>query len=178
MTNEALFCVKYLYQLGFFPKDKQEIEQLLTKKDIPNYKFVEIPKGDFFTDLAAALRNLWPVGEKDGKYPWRDSVPNISTRLQTLWKQRDLSKYTLDDCLVAARKYLSQFESNVKYMRTLKYFIFRQNKIVEKNGRIRYTFESLFADMLEGLSTLEKQSDWTVLEESVEFQPLEQGVLV
>lgn len=60
---------------------------------------------------------------------------------------RDIS---IDDCLMAARRYLAQFENDTKYMKTLKYFILKQDKIVAENGKITYTNNSLFADMLEG----------------------------
>ena len=130
---------------------------------------------DFFEQLATALRDLWPSGEKDGKYPWRDSVPNLVKRLQFLWKDRQLAdKYSIDDCLVAARRYLAQFETNVKYMQVLKYFIFKQNKLVGKDGRVTYTYKSTFADLLESNPT--DTSDWADIFES--SNTLEQGELI
>lgn len=130
---------------------------------------------DFFEQLAVALRDLWPSGEKDGKYPWRDSVPNLVKRLQFLWKDRQLAdKYSIDDCLVAARRYLAQFETNVKYMQVLKYFIFKQNKLVGKDGRVTYTYKSTFADLLESNPT--DTSDWADIFES--SHTLEQGELI
>lgn len=121
----------------------------------------KINENDFFSQLAEKLRNLWPAGEKDGKYPWRDSVQNLAKRLKLLWQLRSLKNYSMDDCLTAANKYLAQFETNAKYMKTLKYFILRQNEpLIGKNGKISYTNSSTFADMLEGLTTDETQSDW------------------
>lgn len=104
----------------------------------------------FFEELAEGLRNLWPPGEKDGKYPWRDSVSNLSRRLEALWRDRQLKDFSIDDCLMVARRYLAQFEQSTKYMKTLKYFILKQDKLIAENGRITYTNSSLFADMLEG----------------------------
>lgn len=130
---------------------------------------------DFFEQLATALRDLWPSGEKDGKYPWRDSVPNLVKRLQFLWKDRQLAdKYSIDDCLVAARRYLAQFETNIKYMQVLKYFIFKQNKLVGKDGKVTYTYKSTFADLLESNPT--DMSDWADIFES--SNTLEQGELI
>ncbi len=43
------------------------------------------PQGDgenFLRVVAKGLRELWPTGEKDGKWPWRDSVTNIEKRLE------------------------------------------------------------------------------------------------
>lgn len=105
---------------------------------------------DFYVKLAEGLRELWPPGEKDGKYPWRSSVKDLKTRLEFLWKDRKLKdKYTIDDCLTVARKYLSQYENNAKYMQTLKYFIFKQDKMADTKGKVKLTYKSTLADMLE-----------------------------
>lgn len=103
----------------------------------------------FFDAVAVGLRKLWPSGEKDGKWPWRDSVPNIRKRLEFIWKYCSLGDgYTVEQCLRAGRRYLAQFDRSCKYMMLLKYFIFRQEKIVGKDGRIVYTYKSVFADYL------------------------------
>lgn len=123
---------------------------------------------NFYEQLAIKLRELWPTGEKDGKYPWRESVSNLTKRLEILWKDRDLKdKYSLDQCLSVARKYLAQYENNAKYMQTLKYFIYKQTKLVEQNtGKINYIYKSTFADMLENNPLDEAQNEWTSIFES------------
>lgn len=132
---------------------------------------------DFFETLANKLRELWPPGEKDGKYPWRDSVPNLVHRLEFLWKERNFKdKYTLDDCLMAARRYLAQFETNVKYMQVLKYFIFKQNKLVATDGKITYTYKSSFGDLLESNPTNTTSDEWSELFES--SNTYDQGELI
>ena len=118
---------------------------------------------EYFDSIAKGLRDLWPAGEKDGKYPWRDSVGNLSKRLKFLWENRDMKEYSIDACLTVGRKYLAQFETNAKYMKLLKYFIFKQNKLVGKDGKITYTYQSTFADMLENQSSLELEEDIEVL---------------
>lgn len=105
---------------------------------------------DFYSKLAGGLRELWPPGEKDGKYPWRDSVKNLKTRLEFLWRDRKFKdKYSIEQCLSVARKYLSQYEDNAKYMQTLKYFIFKQEPMTNSKGKTKITYKSTFADMLE-----------------------------
>lgn len=113
-------------------------------KDLKN-----APKDEFFVSLAEALRQLWPPGEKDGKYPWRESVVNLSRRLALLWDVRKLKQYSIDECLTVARKYVNQFEDNTKYMRTLKYFVLKEKPVRAADGKASYTHESVFADMLE-----------------------------
>ena len=152
---EELFCIKYLKERNLLSDDDiKGMLDLLKEVDV-NYKFVKV-QPDFYHDLATELRKLWPAGEKDGKYPWRDSVNNLAARLEALWQIRQLGEYPIPVCLTVARRYLSNFENNAKYMKVLKYFILKQNKVVEANGHVKYMSESTFADMLERSET----SDW------------------
>lgn len=161
-TPDVRFCVKYLLDHGINALNFDDAVSTISVSD-PAYELVQVKVEvkSFFDELAEKLRELWPPGDKDGKYAWRDSVPNLSKRLKALWDDRLKGKeYTIDECLVAARKYLAQFEDNVKYMQTLKYFIMKQKSIVESNGRIKYINESKFADILEGNSELAVMDEW------------------
>jgi len=151
LTPEVKFCVRYLVSRGINAFNFRQAQLALGDND-PDFELVKVTdvEYDFFEELATKLRELWPPGEKDGKWPWRDSVSNLSRRLKTLWKDRQLKDISIDDCLMAARRYLAQFEENARYMKTLKYFILKQDKLIAENGRITYTNNSLFADMLEG----------------------------
>ena len=105
---------------------------------------------DFFVSVATALRELWPPGEKDGKYPWRDSISNLAKRLEFIWKERNLGdKYTVDNCVMAANRYLNNFQNNTKYMKILKYFIFKQNSTAMSSGKMMCTYSSTLVDYLE-----------------------------
>ena len=122
----------------------------------------------FFTEIAEGLRSLWPPGEKEGRYPWRDSVTNISKRLKFVWRQhRFRTKYTKDDCLAAARRYLAQFEDgNIKYMQTLKYFVFKQEKNQDLNGKFSCTYKSTLADYLEdSITSLSQEMPETLFDD-------------
>lgn len=152
---------------GITSSSFDEVAASLSNKDA-EFKLVKVPRKSFFEELAEKLRELWPPGEKDNKYPWRDSVPNLTKRLSLLWEQRfpdsKDNEHTLDQCLTVARRYLAQFEDNTKYMQTLKYFIMKQKSVVGKDGRISYINESKFADMLEGKSEQDAvQNDWDFL---------------
>ena len=161
ITPEIRFCVKYLTEHGVSSANFEQVVSTLSIGEDYEYQItpIEEPEKDFFEELAFKLRELWPPGEKDGKYPWRDSVGNLSRRLKTLWKDRQLKDISIDDCLVVARRYLAQFEQNAKYMKILKYFILKQDKIVAKDGRITYTNSSIFADMLEGKIAIDNGMD-------------------
>ena len=159
-SNECRFCARYLRDHGVESENFDEIVSLLTDLD-PDYKLIKIEKEDFFKSLATKLRELWPAGDKADKYPWRDYVTNLTRRLQLLWQIRELTNYSLEDCLIAARKYLARFERDTKYMKTLKYFILKQKEVVDQVGKKKYINESSFADILEGKTDQEAlEAEW------------------
>ena len=150
MTSDTvLFCAKYLAERGYKAEDFDVLVRQ-SRKLKSDYNLVKKEPTSFFTELAEKLRELWPAGEKEGKYPWRDSVPNIRKRLMEMWFTRFKDKsYTMDQCLAAARHYLAQFDNDVTYMKILKYFILKQREIKDENGKITRYDESVLADILE-----------------------------
>ena len=165
MTAEILFCIKYLKDHGVNAQNLWEYDTAIERFDTSNFTIVKLRDApiseQFFEDLAKGLRSLWPPGDKDNKYPWRDSVKNLKMRLQALWEERRLNNYTLDECLAVARRYLAQFENDTKYMKLLKYYIWKQKKLVSSDGSVTYTYESQFADMLEGKSDIDAiENEW------------------
>ena len=162
-SNESLFCARYLALRGYTSKD---FDELVAQSDNleGEYALVKKEVSDFYRELAEKLRDLWPRGDKNGKYPWRDSVDNLRRRLINLWNTRLKGQtYTIDECLTVARKYLSQFQDDTTYMQILKYFILNDKK---KTSR--------FADMLENQKESIPEDDW-IAEDNV-FN--EEGVLI
>ena len=168
MTAETLFCVKYLKEHGVDSSNFGDVIKLLNVYEVPEFNLVKCEGRTYFTKLALELRNLWPPGEKDGKYPWRDSVTNLTERLKLLWKMRQLREYPIETCLSVARRYLAQYENDTRYMQTLKYFIMKQKGIVNTDsGKLTYVQESKFADMLEGKSDIDAvENEWDRILES------------
>lgn len=167
VTPDVKFCVRYLLEHGINSLQFRQIVKELNDYDL-RFELVPVNKAtpkSFYDELAEKLRELWPPGDKDGKYAWRDSVPNLSRRLKILWDDRLKGKeFTIDQCLTCARRYLAQFESNTKYMQTLKYFILKQDSVVKNDGRITYTSKSKLADMLEGVADEDAvQNEWDFL---------------
>lgn len=172
-SKEVLFCAKYLSERGYNSQDFDELVQQSRTLKV-DYNLVKKEPSTFFTELAEKLRDLWPAGEKDGMYPWRDSVPNLRKRLIELWATRFPDKsYSIDECLTVARKYLSQFQDDTKYMRVLKYFILKQKSIKDANGKDTHYDESILADMLES------NKDTLPLEDNFVYDSTyEEGVLI
>lgn len=158
ITPEVKFCLQYL-------KDNHistgaAFERCLgAVKGAPEYRLVPVLPKTFFTELATQMRELWPTGKKDGKWDWRAPVKELASRLEWLWTERDLKAYTQEDCLLVCRKYLNA-NTGSKYMKLLKYFILKQRDTAigtdRKTGRIKYSYESEFANMLETLTDEER----------------------
>lgn len=148
--DKKIFCVRYLADCGI---DAIQYETLLNSiKQKPVVEYALIRQDDsFFMQVAIGLRELWPPGNKEGKWAWRESVPALVDRLKFIWRQHEVSEeYTVDDCLEAGRKYLSRFEhESTKYMQILKYFIFKQKDAgTDNKGFIRKTYESTLLNLL------------------------------
>ena len=77
--------------------------------------------------LAEQLREIFPKGKKDGtNYYWSDGVSLVMRRLNTFFLKYGDS-YTDAQILNAARQYVEGFNGNYRYMRLLKYFIFKES---------------------------------------------------
>lgn len=161
-TKEVLFCARYLSGSGITSDTFNDVLEHVNELS-GEYTIVKRENRDFYYELAAKLRDMWPPGNKDGKYPWRDSVENIKRKLIEVWATKlDGKSFTIEECLMVARKYLSQFQQSTKYMMILKYFIL-------KNG------VSKFANMLlddEFLATAAaEESEYDIISEG-------EGVLI
>ena len=175
-SDEALFCTKYLRDNGYLSEEKlDEITALLDDFKI-DFKLIKVCR-DYYVGLAEKLRELWPTGNKDGKYPWRDSVDNIAQRLKFIWTKRKLKEYSIDEVLMVARMYLSKFDADTKYMKTLKYFIYKTKPAFPgPDGVMRSQYESTLADMLESLT--DEQRAQAELEKAFGISDYEQGTLI
>lgn len=132
--NEDTF--KKLNNKGLIIKD---VNRVLPTKD--SNEIVENAYGDMeisnkliderFNHLAESLRELFPLGRKDGtQLQWRDSSSIISKRLKAFIKKFDIKEntYTDEQYIEATRRYVNSFNGNYQYMQVLKYFIMK-NKI-------------------------------------------------
>lgn len=79
-------------------------------------------------DLAEKLMNTFPSGKKEGtnKY-WRGNIRDIKLKLKKFFiKYGD--KYTNEDILRAAESYVRSFNGDYRFMRTLQYFIYKDER--------------------------------------------------
>lgn len=89
---------------------------------------------DRLIQLATKLKEIFPKGKKDGtNYYWADGVALIVRRLKLFFKKYS-NKFTDEQIIQAAEKYVQGFNGNYQYMRLLKYFIFKEK--VGANGEV------------------------------------------
>lgn len=89
---------------------------------------------DRLIQLATRLKEIFPKGKKDGtNYYWADGVALIVRRLKLFFKKYG-NKFTDEQIIQAAEKYVQGFNGNYQYMRLLKYFIFKEK--IGANGEV------------------------------------------
>ena len=81
---------------------------------------------DRLIQLASKLKEIFPKGKKDGtNYYWTEGVVLIVRRLKLFFKKYG-NKFTDEQIIQAAEKYVQGFNGDYQYMRLLKYFIFKE----------------------------------------------------
>ena len=113
---------------------------------------------DRLIQLATKLKEIFPKGKKEGtNYYWTEGVVLIVRRLKLFFKKYG-NKFTDEQIIQAAEKYVQGFNGNYQYMRLLKYFIFKEkigaNSEVEGDSELISYIEN--AGQEESLN-----SDWT-----------------
>ena len=113
---------------------------------------------DRLIQLATKLKEIFPKGKKDGtNYYWADGVALIVRRLKLFFKKYG-NKFTDEQIIQAAEKYVQGFNGNYQYMRLLKYFIFK--KKVGANGEVEGDSELI--SYIENAGQEEDlRNDWT-----------------
>ena len=94
---------------------------------------------DRLIQLATRLKEIFPKGKKDGtNYYWTEGVALIVRRLKLFFRKYG-NKFTDEQIIQAAEKYVQGFNGSYRYMRLLKYFIFKEE--VGANGEVEGSSE-------------------------------------
>lgn len=155
LKDETKWCLHYALMHGVNMDFMQYVAPLAIKEPKKTYTLVENTDTSRFMQLAKKMREIWPKGVRvinNREYPWRDTSRNIARKLEVVFRIRDLSKYTDADVLSAARRYVSRFEDDKKYMTNVSYFVLKNDR---KDGVIQT--KSMLADMLENIYDTEEQ---------------------
>ena len=108
-------------------------------------------------ELADKLREIYPNGKIfNTNYYYRCNRQDIINKLKTFFKMYG-TKYTDEQIINATRKYVKSFNGNYTYLKLLKYFIWKDERLKGES------VQSLLADFIENESAEDTtNNDWTV----------------
>lgn len=114
-----------------------------------------------FNDLAIKLKELFPKGKKQNtNLYWTEGLPLIIKRLKMFFRKYDSNQTITDEQIIAAtKKYVESFKGDYRYMKLLKYFLFKEERNavgeVESQSELYTYIEN--ADQVEDTQT---EIDW------------------
>ena len=131
-------------------------EELLTKIIINSDSNVT-KRSTSIEELADKLRNIYPNGKIiNSNYYYRCNRQDIINKLKTFFKMYG-TKYTDEQIINATQKYINSFNGNYTYLKLLKYFIWKDERLKGES------VQSLLADFIENESAEDiTNTDWTV----------------
>ena len=131
-------------------------EELLTKIIINSDSNVT-KRSTSIEELADKLRDIYPNGKiANSNYYYRCNRQDIINKLKTFFKMYG-TKYTDEQIINATQKYINSFNGNYTYLKLLKYFIWKDERLKGES------VQSLLADFIENESAEDTtSSDWTV----------------
>ena len=108
----------------------------------------QIPKEQDIENLVKRLIDLFPTGKKEGTNQYyRGSKKDIATKLRKFFKI--YGNYSHEDVYNATKRYVDSFNGDYRYMRILKYFIFKSVRKVNEDGVVYVEDVSQLAEYLE-----------------------------
>ena len=101
---------------------------------------------DKLDNLAAELKKVFPTGKKEGtNLYWADGISLIVRRLKVFFKKYGTT-YTDEQILQAAKEYVASFNGDYRFMKLLKYFIFKEkmgaNREIEPESELMTYIEN------------------------------------
>lgn len=120
-----------------------------------------IPSEERLLPLVDALMQIFPAGKKEGTtLYWKGNRKDNKERLQKFFKLYG-NKYSDEQILQAARKYVESFNGQYAYMRTLKYFIWKDERRINSEGKTYIEEVSDLASYIENAGQEENlKDDW------------------
>ena len=116
---------------------------------------------DRILELADKMMEEFPKGRKEGSNQyWRGNKKEIAVRLRKFAKMYG-GKWKDIELLKATRRYVQSFNGNYKYMRVLKYFIWKVERKQDEEGNQISCETSDLATLLENKEDTVDNNDWT-----------------
>ena len=107
-------------------------------------------------ELADRLRNIYPKGKiPNTNYYYKSNKSDIINKLKTFFNKYGV-QYTDEQIINATQKYVNSFNGNYTYLKLLKYFIWKDERLKGES------VQSLLADFIENENVEDiSNSDWT-----------------
>lgn len=121
-----------------------------------------VPDVEELDELATRLMNIYPRGKKNGtNVYWRGNKKEIREKLQKFFKLYG-EKYSFDKIAEATEKYVTSFKDDYSFMRVLKYFIIKDERTLNEEGRLVTNQVSDLATFIENSGQEDEIDDnWT-----------------
>ena len=85
-----------------------------------------VPDDDTIVSIAEKLMQIFPQGKKPGTpYQWKGNKREIALKLKSFFKLYG-NTYTEEQLVTATREYVESFNGDYRFMRLLKYFIWKK----------------------------------------------------
>lgn len=142
-------CVKGFIEYDGFDLMGQPVNPKLTQSGVNMVESILLnsefdsskqDKGSMdFDAIAFAMQQVFPEGKKPTtSYMWRGNVPMVSKKLKAIVKKYGV-KFTKEEAVDAAKRYVESFDSDRTFMQVLEYFISKRDS---KTGEERSQFLS------------------------------------
>lgn len=117
---------KYMISQGW---DDRFMDAILTSDK-------NVPVEDKLTNLANSLIALYPHGKRPGTVStyWQGNTKDIKLRLKKFYKLYG-NTYTDEEIIEATKKYVQSFNGDYTYMKILKYFIWKDDRKQDSEGK-------------------------------------------
>lgn len=111
-------------------------------------------------NLAKQLMAIFPEGKKMGTTMyWRGNVKEIKLKLKKFFK-RYSDQYTDEQIIQATQAYVNSFNGSYGYMRVLKYFIWKDERKIDSEGKGFTEEVSDLATIIENAGQVDNNDNW------------------
>lgn len=150
--------VKDMFSEGFLVTQRWDS----TCSDILLSADTSVPSDERLLPLVDTLMSIFPSGKKEGtSLYWKGNRKDNKERLQKFFKLYG-NKYSDEQIIHAAKKYVESFNGQYTYMRALKYFIWKDEKKMGNDGRNYIEEVSDLASYIENAGQEDDlKRDWT-----------------
>lgn len=157
VSKQVLVKEEGLFEGGYLVTQRWDdvLSNLLLDSEQQNPKKNE----EHLEALAKSLMEAFPQGRKQNTNTyWRGNIKDTKLRLKKFFKLYG-DKYTDEQIIQAAKRYVKSFNGDYRFMRVLKYFIWKDDKKVNSEGDGYIEEVSDLATLLENAGQEEINND-------------------